>query len=115
MSESEEIVIKEFLKQLSITKSSRIRNVLQKAIYSFIRDWTRILTKNHVKLNKNMSCFDEALQSTKSIRAGRTFKERLRFNIKVAIIKFKNFKNNIFRKRFITHIRLIFLDLSVCY
>ena len=40
-----------------------------------------------------MSCFDEALQSTKSIRAGRTFKERLRFNIKVAIIKFKNFKN----------------------
>lgn len=93
MSESEEIVIKEFLKQLSITKSSRIRNVLQKDIYSFMRDWTRILTKNHVKLNKNMSCFDEALQSTKSIRAGRTFKERLRFNIKVAIIKFKNFKN----------------------
>lgn len=93
MSESEEIVIKEFLKQLSITKSSRIRNVLQKAIYSFMRDWTRILTKNHVKLNKNMSCFDEALQSTKSIRARRTFKERLRFNIKVAIIKFKNFKN----------------------
>ena len=57
MSESEEIVIREFLKKLSITKSSRIRNVLQKAIYSFMRDWTRILTKNHIKLNKNVTCF----------------------------------------------------------
>lgn len=92
MSESEETVIKEFLKQLSITKSSRLRNVLQKAIYSFMRDWTRILTKNHVKLNKNVSCFDEALQSTKSIRAGRPFKERLKFNTKVAIIKITNLK-----------------------
>lgn len=92
MSESEEIVIREFLKKLSITKSSRIRNVLQKAIYSFMRDWTRILTKNHIKLNKNVTCFDEALQSTKYIRAARPFKERLKFNTKVAIIKIKNFK-----------------------
>lgn len=92
MSESEEIVIREFLKKLSITKSSRIRNVLQKAIYSFMRDWTRILTKNHIKLNKNVTCFDEAIQSTKSIRAARPFKERVKFNTKVAIIKIKNLK-----------------------
>ncbi|MGF2028553.1 glycosyltransferase [Lactococcus lactis] len=92
MSESEEIVIRKFLKKLSITKSSRIRNVLQKAIYSFMRDWTRILTKNHIKLNKNVTCFDEALQSTKYIRADRPFKERLKFNTKVAIIKIKNLK-----------------------
>lgn len=92
MSESEEIVIKEFLKQLSITKSSRIRNVLQKAIYSFMRDWTQIVSRNHIKLNKNVSCFDEALQSTKYIRADRPFKERLKFNTKVAIIKIKKLK-----------------------
>ncbi|WP_336271756.1 glycosyltransferase family 2 protein [Lactococcus lactis] len=92
MSESEEIVIKEFLKQLSITKSSRIRNVLQKAIYSFMRDWTQIVSRNRIKLNKNVSCFDEALQSTKYIRADRPFKERLKFNTKVAIIKIKKLK-----------------------
>ena len=80
------------MKKISITKSSRIRNVLQKAIYSFMRDWTRILTKNHIKLNKNVTCFDEALQSTKYIRAARPFKERLKFNTKVAIIKIKNLK-----------------------
>lgn len=92
MSESEEIVIKEFLKQLSITKNSRIRNVLQKAIYSFMRDWTQIVSRNRIKLNKNVSCFDEALQSTKYIRADRPFKERLKFNTKVAIIKIKKLK-----------------------
>ncbi|SCA91294.1 putative glycosyltransferase / GT2 [Pseudolactococcus piscium] len=92
MSESEEIIIKKFLDELSVTKSEQISNILKKSIYSFMRDWTRILVNNNVKLNRNTSCFEDGLLKTKDIRSSRPKKEKLKFNIKVFIIKLKNIK-----------------------
>jgi glycosyltransferase involved in cell wall biosynthesis len=92
MSESEEIIIKKFINELSITTSDKISNILKKAIYSFMRDWTRILVKNNVRLNRTISCFEDGLVKTKSVRSSRPIKEKLKFNIKVFIIKIKNIK-----------------------
>ena len=92
MSESEEIIIKKFINELSITKSDQISIILKKSIYSFMRDWTRILVNNNVILNRNISCFEDGLLKTKVIRSSRPRKEKLKFNIKVIIIRLKNIK-----------------------
>lgn len=90
MSESENLIIDKFLTMISSVQSQKSKQILTKAVYAFMRDWTRILSKNKVKLNKNMNSFTPALNAIKPLVKQRPLKEQLKFNAKVFIIKMKN-------------------------
>lgn len=90
MSDSEALVIQNFIKlHDSITDTYR-QYIIAKVIYAFIRDWTRILSKNHVDLNETQKdIYSKASSIVAIVNARRTRKERLKFKIKQLIIKFK--------------------------
>lgn len=90
MSDSEALVIQNFIKlHDSITDIYR-QYIIAKVIYAFIRDWTRILSKNHVDLNETQKdIYSKASSIVAIVNARRTRKERLKFKIKQLIIKFK--------------------------
>lgn len=90
MSESEDLIIDNFLTMISSAQSQKSKQILTKAVYAFMRDWTRILSKNKVKLNRNMSSFTPALKAIKPLVKQRSLKEQLKFNAKIFIIKMKN-------------------------
>lgn len=90
MSQSEDLIIDKFITMISSVQSQKSKQILTKAVYAFMRDWTKILSKNKVKLNRNMTSFTPALKIIKPLVKQRPLKEQLKFNIKVFIIKMKN-------------------------
>ena len=90
MSLSEEKVISQFISMLKHEESDVLRSLILKSIYAFMRDWTGIIVKNNLSLDRTNSCFDTALTLTKEIINSRPLKEKIKFLTKVIIIKAKN-------------------------
>ena len=89
MSLSEEKVISQFISMLKHEESDVLRSLILKSIYAFMRDWTGIIVKNNLSLDRTNSCFDTALILIKEIINSRPLKEKIKFLTKV-IIKAKN-------------------------
>ncbi|MFW2885048.1 glycosyltransferase [Levilactobacillus brevis] len=90
MSLSEEKVISQFISMLKHEESDVLCSLILKSIYAFMRDWTRIILKNHLSLDRTNSCFDTALTLIKEIINSRPLKEKIKFLTKVIIIKVSN-------------------------
>lgn len=90
MSLSEEKIISQFISMLKHEESDVLRSLILKSIYAFMRDWTRIILKNNLSLDRTNSCFDTALTLIKEIINSRPLKEKIKFLTKVIIIKAKN-------------------------
>lgn len=90
MSLSEEKVISQFISMLKHEESDVLCSLILKSIYAFMRDWTRIIVKNHLSLDRTNSCFDTALTLIKEIINSRPLKEKIKFLTKVIIIKATN-------------------------
>ena len=90
MSLSEEKVISQFISTLKHEESDVLCSLILKSIYAFMRDWTRIILKNHLSLDRTNSCFDTALTLIKEIINSKPLKEKIKFLTKVIIIKMKN-------------------------
>lgn len=90
MSLSEEKVISQFISMLKHEESDVLCSLILKSIYAFMRDWTRIILKNHLSLDRTNSCFDTALTLIKEIINSRPLKEKIKFLTKVIIIKAAN-------------------------
>ncbi|AFS01460.1 glycosyltransferase [Lentilactobacillus buchneri] len=90
MSLSEEKVISQFISMLKHEESDVLCSLILKSIYAFMRDWTRIILKNHLSLDRTNSCFDTALTLIKEIINSRPLKEKIKFLTKVIIIKATN-------------------------
>ncbi|WGI47489.1 glycosyltransferase [Lactiplantibacillus plantarum] len=90
MSLSEEKVISQFISMLKHEESDVLCSLILKSIYAFMRDWTRIIVKNHLSLDRTNSCFDTALTLIKEIINSKPLKEKIKFLTKVIIIKAKN-------------------------
>lgn len=90
MSLSEEKVISQFISMLKHEESDVLCSLILKSIYAFMRDWTRIILKNHLSLDRTNSCFDTALTLIKEIINSRPLKEKIKFLTKVIIIKASN-------------------------
>ena len=90
MSLSQEKFISQFIGMLKHEESDVLRSLILKSIYTFMREWTRIILKNNLSLDRTNSCFDTALTLTKEIINSRPLKEKIKFLTKVIIIKAKN-------------------------
>ena len=90
MSLSEEKIISQFISMLKHEESDVLCSLILKYIYAFMRDWTRIILKNHLSLDRTNSCFDTALTLIKEIINSKPLKEKIKFLTKVIIIKAKN-------------------------
>lgn len=90
MSLSEEKIISQFISMLKHEESDVLCSLILKSIYAFMRDWTRIILKNHLSLDRTNSCFDTALTLIKEIINSRPLKEKIKFLTKVIIIKATN-------------------------
>lgn len=90
MSLSEEKVISQFISMLRHEESDVLCSLILKSIYGFMRDWTRIILKNHLSLDRTNSCFDTALTLIKEILNSKPLKEKVKFLTKVVIIKARN-------------------------
>lgn len=90
MSLSQEKVISQFISMLKHEESDVLRSLILKSIYTFMREWTRIILKNNLSLDRTNSCFDTALTLIKEIINSRPLKEKIKFLTKVIIIKAKN-------------------------
>lgn len=90
MSLSEEKVISQFISMLKHVESDVLCSLILKSIYAFMRDWTRIILKNHLSLDRTNSCFDTAITLIKEIINSKPLKEKVKFLTKVIIIKAKN-------------------------
>ena len=90
MSLSEEKIISQFISMLKHEKSDVLCSLILKSIYACMRDWTRIIVRNNLSLDRKNSCFDTALTLIKEIINSRPLKEKIKFLTKVIIIKAKN-------------------------
>lgn len=90
MSLSEEKVISQFISMLKHEKSDVLCSLILKSIYACMRDWTGIIVRNNLSLDRKNSCFDTALTLIKEIINSRPLKEKIKFLTKVIIIKAKN-------------------------
>ena len=81
MSLSEEKIISQFISMLKHEKSDVLCSLILKSIYACMRDWTGIIVRNNLSLDRKNSCFDTALT---------LIKEKIKFLTKVIIIKAKN-------------------------
>lgn len=86
-SDSEEIVISKFLNLIKDERSNEVIYLLQYSIFAFLKDWTKILYRNHVEFSKLI--FQSAIVCTKNIVDEMPFKQRLKFRIKYYLIKFR--------------------------
>lgn len=89
MSDSESVVILKFLNMYNTTKNRKVKYQIRNSIYAFMRDWTRILVKNNVKIDLDKSGFNDAAQLVKDTVRRRSIKERIKFGIKLLAIKIK--------------------------
>lgn len=90
MSLSEEKIISQFISMLKHEKSDVLCSLILKSIYACMRDWTGIIVRNNLSLDRTNSCFDTALTLIKEIINSRPLKEKIKFLTKVIIIKAKN-------------------------
>lgn len=90
MSLSEEKIISQFISMLKHEKSDVLCSLILKSIYACMRDWTGIIVRNNLSLDRKNSCFDTALTLIKEIINSRPLKEKIKFLTKVIIIKAKN-------------------------
>lgn len=90
MSLSEEKIISQFISMLKHEKSDVLCSLILKSIYACMRDWTGIIVRNNLSLDRKNSCFDTALTLIKEIINSRPLKEQIKFLTKVIIIKAKN-------------------------
>ncbi|MBT9050682.1 glycosyltransferase [Lactobacillus delbrueckii subsp. bulgaricus] len=90
MSLSEEKIISQFISMLKHEESDVLCSLILKSIYAFMKDWTRIIVKNNLSLDRTNSCFDTALTLIKEIINSKPLKEKIKFLTKVIIIKAKN-------------------------
>ena len=90
MSLSEEKIISQFISMLKHEKSDVLCSLILKSIYACMRDWTGIIVRNNLSLDRKNSCFDTALTPIKEIINSRPLKEKIKFLTKVIIIKAKN-------------------------
>ena len=77
MSLSQEKFISQFIGMLKHEESDVLRSLILKSIYTFMREWTRIILKNNLSLDRTNSCFDTALTLTKEIINSRPLKEKI--------------------------------------
>lgn len=89
MSDSEQLVIQNFIENCSNVKTQEEVIVIKKAIYGFMRDWTRILVNNKLKFDSKSYTYTDALLLISSILKSRPLKERLKFKAKLTLIKIK--------------------------
>ena len=89
MSLSEEKIISQFISMLKHEKSDVLCSLILKSIYACMRDWTGIIVRNNLSLDRKNSCFDTALTLIKEIINSRPLKEKIKFLTKVIIIKAK--------------------------
>lgn len=90
LSLSEEKVISQFISMLKHEESDVLCSLILKSIYACMRDWTGIIVRNNLSLDRTNSCFDTALTLIKEIINSRPLKEKIKFITKVIIIKAKN-------------------------
>lgn len=90
MSLSEEKIISQFISMLKHEKSDVLCSLILKSIYACMRDWTGIIVRNNLSLDRKNSCFDTALTLIKEIINSKPLKEKIKFLTKVIIIKAKN-------------------------
>ncbi|MCT1194036.1 glycosyltransferase [Lactococcus lactis] len=90
MSLSEEKVISQFISMLKHEESDVLCSLILKSIYACMRDWTGIIVRNNLSLDRTNSCFYTALTLIKEIINSRPLKEKIKFLTKVIIIKAKN-------------------------
>ena len=90
MSLSEEKIISQFISMLKHEKSDVLCSLILKSIYACMRDWTGIIVRNNLSLDRKNSCFDTALTLIKEIINSRPLKEKIKFLTKFIIIKAKN-------------------------
>ena len=67
MSLSEEKIISQFISMLKHEKSDVLCSLILKSIYACMRDWTGIIVRNNLSLDRKNSCFDTALTLIKEI------------------------------------------------
>ena len=79
MSLSQEKFISQFIGMLKHEESDVLRSLILKSIYAFMRDWTGIIVKNNLSLDRTNSCFDTALTLIKEIINSRPLKEKSNF------------------------------------
>ena len=89
MSQSESKVIQNFINWYESITNHEIKLLIEQSIYAFMRDWTRVLVKNKVKFSAHNSCYVAAKKITKDVLKNRTLFQRLKFNAKLFIIKYK--------------------------
>ena len=75
---------------VSYTHLDVYKRQILKSIYTFMRDWTSVIVRNNLSLDRTNSCFDTALTLIKEIINSRPLKEKIKFLTKVIIIKAKN-------------------------
>lgn len=89
MSDSEAIVIQKFLKLHETNIDRRVKYQIRRALYAFLRDWTRVIVKNKVKINLETSGFNKAVELSAAAVHRRSLKDRIKFYVKLAIIKLR--------------------------
>lgn len=85
-------VISQFISMLKHEESDVLCSLILKSIYTFMRDWTSVIVRNNLSLDRTNSCFDTALTLIKEIINSRPLKEKIKFLTKVIIIKAKTIK-----------------------
>ncbi|WP_022791928.1 glycosyltransferase [Weissella halotolerans] len=88
LSKSEAVIVSKFINMLTKTNNEYEARLLKKAIFAFMRDWTRVLAKNNVCLANDRDVFDKALKVISSVPV--SFKQRLKMYFKVFLIKIKS-------------------------
>lgn len=88
-SESEEAVIKKFIKLHEETSDPDVKHKIRCAIFAFLRDWTRILVQNKVEINLESSEFNKAVKLTASDVRRRSIKDQIKFYVKLKIAQFR--------------------------
>ena len=78
MSLSEEKIISQFISMLKHEKSDVLCSLILKSIYACMRDWTGIIVRNNLSLDRKNSCFDTALTLIKEIINSRPLKEKIK-------------------------------------
>lgn len=90
MSDSELFIINKFIKFHQNTMNAETKSLIEDAIYAFMRDWTRIIVKDTVQFPKShFSSLKSANKIIKPTLRKRPLKEKIKYAIKINIIKYR--------------------------
>ena len=87
MSDSEKIVIAKFLKNYHLEENNNRKKLMLQSIYSFMKDWTRIVSQNKVIVDKAFIAM--VYHEVWPVLRKRPLDERLKMMIKMLRIKFR--------------------------